>query len=74
MPKTHSGAINLLGRHFIKTGQMERVFAKYLQEAYDLRQQSDYTTEFLLDEREVKKVLENAEAFVLEIRRMLGIR
>ncbi|MCL5959623.1 MAG: HEPN domain-containing protein [Chloroflexi bacterium] len=41
-PKTHGGAINLFGRHFIRTGIMERRFAKDLQDAYDLRQQSDY--------------------------------
>ena len=41
-PRTHSGAISLFNRHFVRTNQLDVQFARDLQDAYDLRQRSDY--------------------------------
>ncbi len=70
-PKTHKGAINLFGRHLIKTGKLNKEYSKYLQDAYDLRQQSDYGTDVSVGEHHAEQVLERAEAFVAEANKLI---
>jgi len=71
LPKTHSGAISLFGRHYIRTGQLGRQFARDLQDAYNLRQQSDYEIFAELGGSQVREAVEKAKAFVAEVKRVL---
>ena len=41
-PKSHSGTINLFGRHFVTTGRVEKRFARFLRDAANLRMDADY--------------------------------
>ena len=41
-PKRHGGAFTLSGKHYVRTGRVARTLFKDLQDAYSLRQQSDY--------------------------------
>ncbi|MBI4320417.1 MAG: HEPN domain-containing protein [Chloroflexi bacterium] len=70
-PKTHGGVINLFGKHLVRSGKVERALGKHLQDAYDLRQQSDYGTDARIGELEVKQALELAETFVAEVKNAL---
>lgn len=72
-PRTHSGAINLFGRYYIRTGKMDRSLAKDLQDAYNLRQQSDYEVLAVIGEEPVRGVVEKAEAFVAEVKKALNL-
>jgi uncharacterized protein (UPF0332 family) len=39
----HSGAISLFDKEFVKAGMFDKDFSRWLHEAFDLRQRSDYT-------------------------------
>jgi len=39
---SHQGLISAFGQFFVKTGQVEPRFHKYITEIFDLRQESDY--------------------------------
>ncbi|MCP4399848.1 MAG: HEPN domain-containing protein, partial [bacterium] len=41
-PSKHSGAISFFNREFVKTGLIDKEFSRWLHEAFDLRQRSDY--------------------------------
>ncbi len=70
-PKTHRGAINLFSQHYVRTGKMDRAFAKDLQDAYDLRQQSDYEVFAVVGEEPVKEIIDRAGAFINQVRILL---
>ena len=70
-PKTHSGAISLFGRHYIRTGKMGRQSARDLLDAYNLRQQSDYEIFAEVGDEQVRVTVGRAEVFVAEIKGLL---
>lgn len=71
-PKTHSGAMNLLSRHSISTGRMAREFVKDLQDAYDLRQQSDYDVYAVVGEAQAREMIQKADALITAVKTLLG--
>ena len=68
IPRTHSGAISLFGRHFVRTGKVGRQFARDLQDVYNLRQQSDYEPFAEVASLQVDDAVAKAEAFVAEVK------
>ena len=72
LPKTHRGTISLFGRHYIQTGRLGIQFARDLQDANHLRQQSDYEISAELGEEQARETVEKAEAFVLEVKHLVG--
>ena len=70
-PKSHAGVLNLFGEHFIKTGRMDRRFAQLLRDAAKLRQTSDYDIFAPVEQPQVSEMVQNAEAFVAEVKRLL---
>lgn len=71
-PRTHGGLVNVFGKEFVTTGKVSRELAKDLQEAYDLRQQSDYQLYYEVGEDEVAEVVATARAFVDEVRNLVS--
>ena len=65
----HGGAIVLFDRDFVKKGIFSKDFSRWLHDAFDLRQRSDYTALYRASMDEAEKTLENARAFVLEVKR-----
>lgn len=65
----HGGAITLFDRDFVKKGIFTKDFSRWLHDAFDLRQRSDYTALYRASMDEAEKTLENARAFVLEVKR-----
>ncbi|MBN2316364.1 MAG: HEPN domain-containing protein [Sedimentisphaerales bacterium] len=61
---SHKGIISAFGQFFVKSGDVEMRFHKYIAEAFDLRQESDYEPLVDITERQVKRVLEWAKEFV----------
>ena len=68
----HSGAIALFDREFVKQGVFKKDYSRWLHDAFDLRQRSDYAAEYQASEQEAEKTLKNAESFVDEVKSVLA--
>ncbi|WP_434683831.1 HEPN domain-containing protein [Pseudanabaena minima] len=69
---THKELIRLFSLHSVKTGQFSPEWANTLKEAYDLRQLSDYDTDFTGTLAEAQMLLEKAKAFIVEVEKILN--
>jgi len=67
----HGGAIALFDRNFVKKGIFAKDFSRWLHDAFDLRQRSDYAALYRVSMNEAEKTLENARAFVMEVTRQI---
>ena len=67
----HSGAISLFDKEFVKEGIFKKDFSRWLHDAFDLRQRSDYAPDYQVTREEAKKVTEHAEKFVEEVKKTL---
>jgi len=61
---SHSGVISAFGEFFAATGVIDTVYHKYIREAFDLRQESDYEANIEISEIEAEKMLNRAADFV----------
>ena len=68
----HSGAITLFDLEYVKPGTFSKDLSKWLHEAFELRQRSDYTSGFQISSEEVEKILENARSFVAQVKILLA--
>jgi len=68
----HSGAISLFDKEFVKPGTFSKDFSRWLHDAFDLRQRSDYTVEFHVTGDEAGMILEHAVSFVGEVKTVLA--
>jgi len=68
----HSGAIALFDKDFVKQGIFKKDFSRWLHDAFDLRQRSDYAAEYHVSKEEADKTLKNAEAFINEVKNNLA--
>jgi len=68
----HSGAIALFDKDFVKQGIFKKDYSRWLHDAFDLRQRSDYAAEYQVPEEEAGKTLKNAELFVGEVKAVLS--
>ena len=64
----HSGAISLFDKEFVKTGMFKREFSRWLHDAFDLRQRSDYAAQGQVSKEEASQMLAQAKAFVAEVK------
>ena len=70
----HSGAIALFDRDFVKQGIFQKEYSRWLHDAFDLRQRSDYAAEYHVTGKEAEKTMKNAELFVDEVKKVLSKR
>lgn len=70
----HSGVISYFNRHFIKEGKFPSEMGKYLNLAFEARQESDYKEFSELTEDNVKELMANAKTFVEEVKKHLCLR
>lgn len=68
----HSGAIALFDRDFVKQGIFKKDYSRWLHDAFDLRQRSDYAAEYFASLEDAQITLRNAEAFVDEVKKVLS--
>lgn len=61
---SHQGIISAFGQFFVKPGIIDVKFHKYLIEAFDLRQESDYQPMADISEKQAAKLLDRAKEFV----------
>lgn len=67
----HSGAITLFDKDFVKQGIFSKDYSRWLHDAFDLRQRSDYAAEYYASMEEAKLTLKNAESFVAGVKKVL---
>ena len=70
--RSHGGLVALVGLHFVKTGKLDKKFGRYLSNLMEDRQQSDDNLFSGLEKQDAEQSLEEARAFVAEIRRQLS--
>jgi uncharacterized protein (UPF0332 family) len=68
----HSGAIALFDRDFVKQGIFKKDFSRWLHDAFDLRQRSDYAAEYKAAPEDAEMTLKNAAMFVDEVKKVLA--
>ena len=68
----HSGVLSLFNRHFVKTGEFLLEDGRHLQEAFELRQGSDYREFVQIPREQVQEIIAKAEAFLQRTRRALA--
>ncbi|MFQ6029030.1 MAG: HEPN domain-containing protein [Dehalococcoidia bacterium] len=71
-PKTHGGTIRLFGTHFVRTRQVDRRFARDLQHAFHLRQQSDYEVFSVIGDDTIREITDKAQEFIAEVRKVIS--
>jgi uncharacterized protein (UPF0332 family) len=68
----HSGAIALFDRDFVKQGIFQKEYSRWLHDAFDLRQRSDYAAEYHASPEDAESTLNNAETFVAKVKDVLS--
>jgi uncharacterized protein (UPF0332 family) len=68
----HSGAIALFDRDFVKQGIFRKDYSRWLHDAFDLRQRSDYAAEYHASLEDAELTLKNGEMFVDEVKKVLS--
>ncbi len=63
----HSGAISLFDKEYVKTGIFPKGLSKWLHNAFDLRQRSDYTVSYEPSAEETEETLNRAVSFVQQV-------
>lgn len=69
----HSGVISIFDKEYVKKEIFSRDMSKWLHEAFDLRQRADYTEMFTVSAGRADDVINNARAFVSEIKKFMKI-
>ena len=67
----HSGVLSLFNQHFVKTGEFPVTDGRHLQEAFELRQGSDYREFVQITQEQVQETIAKAEAFLQRAGRAL---
>lgn len=68
----HSGVLGLVNRCFVKTGEFPAEDGRHLQEAFELRQGSDYREFVQITLGQVQETITKAEAFLEHTRQALA--
>ena len=59
--------------HFVRSGKIDKKFAKYLKNLKDDREDGDYGILTTIDKEDAKLAIEEAAEFINEIKRILNI-
>ena len=68
----HSGAIALFDKDFVKQGIFKKDYSRWLHDAFDLRQRSDYAADYHASPEDAESTLNNAETFVAKVKDVLS--
>ena len=71
-PHTHNGVKSVLSQYYIKENKLEKSLIKTYGNLFNLRQRGDYEDWVIIDENDVKPLLEPAEKFIAEIENLIN--
>lgn len=60
----HAGVISYFQREYIKNGKMDKKYSKYISQAFQIRNNSDYADFFLVSLQDAKEQYEKAKEFL----------
>jgi uncharacterized protein (UPF0332 family) len=69
---THTGVINQMGLHFVKTGQISLEQGKFFQQLFEFRQTSDYSDWISIEEDDILPLLAPAQQFIETIEKLVN--
>jgi uncharacterized protein (UPF0332 family) len=69
---THSGMIQLFGKHFILTGKIKRELGKHYSELFEKRQRGDYGDLFNFDEETILRLYQPSVELINTIEALLN--
>lgn len=64
---SHKGVISAFGQHFVKTGIIPQEMRRWLQNAFDMRQEGDYSFRSMIEKDTAIRILGQANDFVTRI-------
>jgi len=67
----HSGVLSYFNRRFIKEGIFEKELGRFLNQAFELRQQEDYREYTTLNLEQISPYIEKAESFIKAVKEYL---
>jgi len=67
----HSGVLSYFNRRFIKEGIFKKEFGRFLNQAFELRQQEDYREYTTLNLEQINPDIEKAECFIRAVKEYL---
>lgn len=62
--KKHSGVISCFQQNYVKTGMFDKKYSGIVQDAFEVRQESDYEDFYVISKEEAIIQLENAKEFI----------
>ena len=71
--KSHAGVLNQFSQQFIKTGQIDKSFGRMLALVMQARETSDYSPEITVSQANAEAILDDAQAFVTQVKVFLGM-
>ncbi len=69
--ESHSALKSLFGLHLVKTGKVAREFGRMLTNVKDARENGDYDIFTDFTKADAQQAIDNAEAFLAEMKRLL---
>ena len=71
---THHGVKTLLGLHYIKEKKIDDSLGNVFRKLFDLRQTGDYDDWIDIDEDDVRPLVEPAEKFIEEMKKLINLK
>ena len=67
----HAGVIAYFQKEYVKTGKFDKKYSKYISQAFQIRNNTDYADFFLVSLQDAKEQYDRAEEFVKVIEEFL---
>ena len=64
----HAGVIAYFQKEFVKTGKVDRKYSKYISQAFQIRNNTDYADFFIVSAQDAKEQYEKAKEFLKVIK------
>ncbi len=64
----HSGVIAYFQREYVKTGTFEKKYSKYIQNAFQVRNSSDYDDFYVVSKTEAQEQIDRAEKLLAAVK------
>lgn len=68
----HAGVIAYFQKEFVKTGKVDRKYSKYISQAFQIRNNTDYADFFIVSAQDAKEQHEKAKEFLKVIVKYLS--
>ena len=60
----HAGVIAYFQKEYVKTGKFDKLYSKYLSQAFQIRNQADYEDFYIVSQKDEMEQYEKADKFV----------